>query len=172
MSLLIDKNILVCSGLRLLTRQAVESEKYDWRTLNAESGGIILLCLPCFALWNSNKDLSRKRNELWLYVESFLLSHYPFAFSLSQTMTSSSLFNSSEFQPLDPTQEPIFPPELMVSSFKKKQQWFVGFVVLYKVWGTLSWGNGRGKMAASKRKCMGMNPSLFYKTEGVSARVV
>uniref|UniRef100_A0A8C9G5R8 Xanthine dehydrogenase n=1 Tax=Pavo cristatus TaxID=9049 RepID=A0A8C9G5R8_PAVCR len=31
-----------------------------------------------------------------------------------RTVMSSSLFDSSEFQPLDPTQEPIFPPELMV----------------------------------------------------------
>ncbi|XP_029448890.1 xanthine dehydrogenase/oxidase isoform X2 [Rhinatrema bivittatum] len=29
---------------------------------------------------------------------------------------SSTLFNSAEFQPLDPTQEPIFPPELLISN--------------------------------------------------------
>uniref|UniRef100_A0A8C0V8W0 Xanthine dehydrogenase/oxidase n=1 Tax=Cyanistes caeruleus TaxID=156563 RepID=A0A8C0V8W0_CYACU len=40
----------------------------------------------------------------------------------NSTMTSSSLFNSSEFQPLDPTQEPIFPPELMVSFNKQQKQ--------------------------------------------------
>uniref|UniRef100_A0A8C0V931 Xanthine dehydrogenase/oxidase n=1 Tax=Cyanistes caeruleus TaxID=156563 RepID=A0A8C0V931_CYACU len=39
-----------------------------------------------------------------------------------KTMTSSSLFNSSEFQPLDPTQEPIFPPELMTQSNKQQKQ--------------------------------------------------
>uniref|UniRef100_A0A8C0FTS9 Xanthine dehydrogenase/oxidase n=1 Tax=Bubo bubo TaxID=30461 RepID=A0A8C0FTS9_BUBBB len=33
-----------------------------------------------------------------------------------------SLFNSSEFQPLDPTQEPIFPPELMTQSNKQQKQ--------------------------------------------------
>ncbi|PKU39705.1 xanthine dehydrogenase oxidase [Limosa lapponica baueri] len=38
------------------------------------------------------------------------------------TMVSSSLFNSSEFQPLDPTQEPIFPPELMTQSNKQQKQ--------------------------------------------------
>ncbi|KFR05533.1 Xanthine dehydrogenase/oxidase [Nipponia nippon] len=38
------------------------------------------------------------------------------------TMMSSSLFNSSEFQPLDPTQEPIFPPELMTQSNKQQKQ--------------------------------------------------
>uniref|UniRef100_A0A8C0FU99 Xanthine dehydrogenase n=1 Tax=Bubo bubo TaxID=30461 RepID=A0A8C0FU99_BUBBB len=37
-------------------------------------------------------------------------------------MMSSSLFNSSEFQPLDPTQEPIFPPELMTQSNKQQKQ--------------------------------------------------
>uniref|UniRef100_A0A8C0VD11 Xanthine dehydrogenase n=1 Tax=Cyanistes caeruleus TaxID=156563 RepID=A0A8C0VD11_CYACU len=41
---------------------------------------------------------------------------------LFNTMTSSSLFNSSEFQPLDPTQEPIFPPELMTQSNKQQKQ--------------------------------------------------
>ncbi|KAK2531938.1 Xdh [Columba guinea] len=38
------------------------------------------------------------------------------------TMMSSSLFNSSEFQPLDPTQEPIFPPELMTQGNKQQKQ--------------------------------------------------
>lgn len=34
---------------------------------------------------------------------------------LSQQVTlSPSLFNPEEFMPLDPTQEPIFPPELLV----------------------------------------------------------
>uniref|UniRef100_A0A8C0VCU6 Xanthine dehydrogenase n=1 Tax=Cyanistes caeruleus TaxID=156563 RepID=A0A8C0VCU6_CYACU len=37
-----------------------------------------------------------------------------------------SLFNSSEFQPLDPTQEPIFPPELM-----QKQMCFKGERVMW-----------------------------------------
>ncbi|XP_053917784.1 xanthine dehydrogenase/oxidase isoform X2 [Cuculus canorus] len=37
-------------------------------------------------------------------------------------MMSSSLFNSSEFQPLDPTQEPIFPPELMIQCKKQQKQ--------------------------------------------------
>uniref|UniRef100_A0A672V8D2 Xanthine dehydrogenase/oxidase n=1 Tax=Strigops habroptila TaxID=2489341 RepID=A0A672V8D2_STRHB len=32
------------------------------------------------------------------------------------------LFNSSEFQPLDPTQEPIFPPELMTQGNKQQKQ--------------------------------------------------
>ncbi|NXV76184.1 XDH oxidase, partial [Atlantisia rogersi] len=42
-------------------------------------------------------------------------------------MLSSSLFNPSEFQPLDPTQEPIFPPELMTQSDKgQKQMCFKG----------------------------------------------
>ncbi|KAM9382681.1 xanthine dehydrogenase/oxidase isoform 3-T3 [Phaethornis superciliosus] len=40
----------------------------------------------------------------------------------SVTMVSSSLFNSSEFQPWDPTQEPIFPPELMTQSNKQQKQ--------------------------------------------------
>uniref|UniRef100_A0A8B9W2H2 Xanthine dehydrogenase n=1 Tax=Anas zonorhyncha TaxID=75864 RepID=A0A8B9W2H2_9AVES len=39
-----------------------------------------------------------------------------------QTMMSSSLFNASEFQPLDPTQEPIFPPELMNQKNKQQKQ--------------------------------------------------
>lgn len=38
------------------------------------------------------------------------------------TMMSSSLFDSSEFQPLDPTQEPIFPPELMTQRNKEQKQ--------------------------------------------------
>uniref|UniRef100_A0A8B9QN24 Xanthine dehydrogenase/oxidase n=1 Tax=Apteryx owenii TaxID=8824 RepID=A0A8B9QN24_APTOW len=40
----------------------------------------------------------------------------------NMTMMSSSLFNPSEFQPLDPTQEPIFPPELMTQSNKQQKQ--------------------------------------------------
>ncbi|XP_010130959.1 PREDICTED: xanthine dehydrogenase/oxidase-like, partial [Buceros rhinoceros silvestris] len=37
-------------------------------------------------------------------------------------MMSSTLFNPSEFQPLDPTQEPIFPPELITQSNKQPKQ--------------------------------------------------
>lgn len=40
----------------------------------------------------------------------------------NMTMMSSSLFNASEFQPLDPTQEPIFPPELMNQKNKQQKQ--------------------------------------------------
>ncbi|XP_030304646.1 xanthine dehydrogenase/oxidase isoform X3 [Calypte anna] len=40
----------------------------------------------------------------------------------SVTMVSSSLFNASEFQPWDPTQEPIFPPELMTQSNKQQKK--------------------------------------------------
>lgn len=37
--------------------------------------------------------------------------------SLFQQVTlSPSLFNAEEFMPLDPTQEPIFPPELLVGN--------------------------------------------------------
>uniref|UniRef100_A0A663MG97 Xanthine dehydrogenase/oxidase n=1 Tax=Athene cunicularia TaxID=194338 RepID=A0A663MG97_ATHCN len=42
--------------------------------------------------------------------------------TFAKAMMSSSLFNSSEFQPLDPTQEPIFPPELMTQSNKQQKQ--------------------------------------------------
>uniref|UniRef100_A0A8C0FYR7 Xanthine dehydrogenase/oxidase n=1 Tax=Bubo bubo TaxID=30461 RepID=A0A8C0FYR7_BUBBB len=42
--------------------------------------------------------------------------------TFAKVMMSSSLFNSSEFQPLDPTQEPIFPPELMTQSNKQQKQ--------------------------------------------------
>ncbi|XP_068009824.1 xanthine dehydrogenase/oxidase isoform X3 [Melanerpes formicivorus] len=50
----------------------------------------------------------------------------------SVTMLSSSLFNSSEFQPLDPTQEPIFPPELMMQSqAQQKQLCFKGERVMW-----------------------------------------
>uniref|UniRef100_A0A672UX13 Xanthine dehydrogenase n=1 Tax=Strigops habroptila TaxID=2489341 RepID=A0A672UX13_STRHB len=55
------------------------------------------------------------RNELVLYAYVF------------SKMMSSSLFNSSEFQPLDPTQEPIFPPELM----QQKQLCFKGERVMW-----------------------------------------
>uniref|UniRef100_A0A8C3L2Z9 Xanthine dehydrogenase/oxidase n=1 Tax=Chrysolophus pictus TaxID=9089 RepID=A0A8C3L2Z9_CHRPC len=40
----------------------------------------------------------------------------------SMTMMPSSLFDSSKFQPLDPTQEPIFPPELMTQRNKEQKQ--------------------------------------------------
>uniref|UniRef100_A0A8C2TWB3 Xanthine dehydrogenase/oxidase n=1 Tax=Coturnix japonica TaxID=93934 RepID=A0A8C2TWB3_COTJA len=46
------------------------------------------------------------------------------------TMMSSSLFDSSEFQPLDPTQEPIFPPELMRNK-EQKQVCFKGERVMW-----------------------------------------
>uniref|UniRef100_A0A672V7A7 Xanthine dehydrogenase/oxidase n=1 Tax=Strigops habroptila TaxID=2489341 RepID=A0A672V7A7_STRHB len=48
-------------------------------------------------------------------------------------MMSSSLFNSSEFQPLDPTQEPIFPPELMcgLKDMQQKQLCFKGERVMW-----------------------------------------
>uniref|UniRef100_A0A8C0FWE2 Xanthine dehydrogenase n=1 Tax=Bubo bubo TaxID=30461 RepID=A0A8C0FWE2_BUBBB len=46
--------------------------------------------------------------------------------TFAKVMMSSSLFNSSEFQPLDPTQEPIFPPELM-----QKQLCFKGERVMW-----------------------------------------
>uniref|UniRef100_A0A8C3L491 Xanthine dehydrogenase/oxidase n=1 Tax=Chrysolophus pictus TaxID=9089 RepID=A0A8C3L491_CHRPC len=39
-----------------------------------------------------------------------------------RTMMPSSLFDSSKFQPLDPTQEPIFPPELMTQRNKEQKQ--------------------------------------------------
>uniref|UniRef100_A0A672VB35 Xanthine dehydrogenase/oxidase n=1 Tax=Strigops habroptila TaxID=2489341 RepID=A0A672VB35_STRHB len=48
----------------------------------------------------------------------------------SVKMMSSSLFNSSEFQPLDPTQEPIFPPELMGNK-QQKQLCFKGERVMW-----------------------------------------
>lgn len=35
-------------------------------------------------------------------------------FPSQQVTLSPSLFNPEEFMPLDPTQEPIFPPELLV----------------------------------------------------------
>ncbi|XP_065256620.1 xanthine dehydrogenase/oxidase [Emys orbicularis] len=38
------------------------------------------------------------------------------------TMVSSILFNPAEFQPLDPTQEPIFPPELLMQKDKPQEQ--------------------------------------------------
>ncbi|XP_024052534.1 xanthine dehydrogenase/oxidase [Terrapene carolina triunguis] len=38
------------------------------------------------------------------------------------TMVSSILFNPAEFQPLDPTQEPIFPPELLTQKDKPQEQ--------------------------------------------------
>uniref|UniRef100_A0A8C3PWL7 Xanthine dehydrogenase/oxidase n=1 Tax=Chrysolophus pictus TaxID=9089 RepID=A0A8C3PWL7_CHRPC len=44
-----------------------------------------------------------------------------------RTMMPSSLFDSSKFQPLDPTQEPIFPPELM----EQKQVCFKGERVMW-----------------------------------------
>uniref|UniRef100_A0A8C9G869 Xanthine dehydrogenase/oxidase n=1 Tax=Pavo cristatus TaxID=9049 RepID=A0A8C9G869_PAVCR len=48
------------------------------------------------------------------------------------TVMSSSLFDSSEFQPLDPTQEPIFPPELMTQKNKElKQVCFKGERVMW-----------------------------------------
>uniref|UniRef100_A0A663MG09 Xanthine dehydrogenase n=1 Tax=Athene cunicularia TaxID=194338 RepID=A0A663MG09_ATHCN len=49
---------------------------------------------------------------------------------MQHAMMSSSLFNSSEFQPLDPTQEPIFPPELM-SNKQQKQLCFRGERVMW-----------------------------------------
>lgn len=36
------------------------------------------------------------------------------------TQEATSLFNPAEFAPFDPTQEVIFPPELMVNSHKPK----------------------------------------------------
>uniref|UniRef100_A0A8C0FTK1 Xanthine dehydrogenase/oxidase n=1 Tax=Bubo bubo TaxID=30461 RepID=A0A8C0FTK1_BUBBB len=50
--------------------------------------------------------------------------------TFAKVMMSSSLFNSSEFQPLDPTQEPIFPPELM-SNKQQKQLCFKGERVMW-----------------------------------------
>uniref|UniRef100_A0A663MEL4 Xanthine dehydrogenase n=1 Tax=Athene cunicularia TaxID=194338 RepID=A0A663MEL4_ATHCN len=50
--------------------------------------------------------------------------------TFAKAMMSSSLFNSSEFQPLDPTQEPIFPPELM-SNKQQKQLCFRGERVMW-----------------------------------------
>uniref|UniRef100_A0A8C2TTF7 Xanthine dehydrogenase/oxidase n=1 Tax=Coturnix japonica TaxID=93934 RepID=A0A8C2TTF7_COTJA len=63
------------------------------------------------------------RTFLRTYVYSFLLCFSSsYLHSLFQTMMSSSLFDSSEFQPLDPTQEPIFPPELMTQRNKEQKQ--------------------------------------------------
>uniref|UniRef100_A0A672VB00 Xanthine dehydrogenase/oxidase n=1 Tax=Strigops habroptila TaxID=2489341 RepID=A0A672VB00_STRHB len=53
-----------------------------------------------------------------------------FAKVSNNKMMSSSLFNSSEFQPLDPTQEPIFPPELMGNK-QQKQLCFKGERVMW-----------------------------------------
>uniref|UniRef100_A0A8B9TWQ6 Xanthine dehydrogenase/oxidase n=1 Tax=Anas platyrhynchos TaxID=8839 RepID=A0A8B9TWQ6_ANAPL len=50
--------------------------------------------------------------------------------TFAKTMMSSSLFNASEFQPLDPTQEPIFPPELMKNK-QQKQLCFKGERVMW-----------------------------------------
>ncbi|XP_054835162.1 xanthine dehydrogenase/oxidase isoform X1 [Eublepharis macularius] len=44
---------------------------------------------------------------------------------------SSALFNAAEFQPLDPTQEPIFPPELLIHKNKQKQLCFKGERVMW-----------------------------------------
>ncbi|XP_067420930.1 xanthine dehydrogenase/oxidase isoform X2 [Emydura macquarii macquarii] len=40
----------------------------------------------------------------------------------NKAMVSSMLFNAAEFQPLDPTQEPIFPPELLIQREKHQKQ--------------------------------------------------
>uniref|UniRef100_A0A8C2TQH3 xanthine dehydrogenase n=1 Tax=Coturnix japonica TaxID=93934 RepID=A0A8C2TQH3_COTJA len=71
------------------------------------------------------------RTFLRTYVYSFLLCFSSsYLHSLFQTMMSSSLFDSSEFQPLDPTQEPIFPPELMRNK-EQKQVCFKGERVMW-----------------------------------------
>uniref|UniRef100_A0A8C2TTK3 Xanthine dehydrogenase n=1 Tax=Coturnix japonica TaxID=93934 RepID=A0A8C2TTK3_COTJA len=72
--------------------------------------------------------MNEKENVVGTYVYSFLLCFSSsYLHSLFQTMMSSSLFDSSEFQPLDPTQEPIFPPELM----EQKQVCFKGERVMW-----------------------------------------
>lgn len=41
------------------------------------------------------------------------------------------LYNEDEFQPFDPSQEPIFPPELIVSCFALVSRYYVAHALLY-----------------------------------------
>ena len=62
------------------------------------------------------------RCRLWLWslplrdsCASLSISEVPFVFCFVEMCTK--LYNEDEFQPFDPTQEPVFPPELIVRYF-------------------------------------------------------
>lgn len=65
--------------------------------LQWESPGLVLLLLLLLLLYEMNDE------------KKFLV------FACLLFKVSTSLFSTDEFQPLDPTQELIFPPELMVT---------------------------------------------------------
>ena len=72
----------------------------------------------CVGFWRKND---------WFVLKSFLQTYQLFApYFISQESTSG-LVKPEEFTPYDPTQDAIFPPELMVSQLAKQVQFHYVF---------------------------------------------
>lgn len=163
------------SVFRVLTRHALCSEKYVRRTWNAGSGSIFLLSLPFFVPWNSNRDLTGKRNELRLYVDSFLLC--------CPAICIFSVIDNDVLQPVQFFWVPATGPYPGANLPTRVNGKFIqnkivrGLLVLLFCTGfeclqcLCPEEMAVQKLATDKRRCMGMSPSLFYKREGFQAGV-
>lgn len=76
----------------------------------------------CGLLWKMEEWRERRwHNSIWDETKPQLYWNWQVTIGLPQGIVSSVLFNPAEFQPLDPTQEPIFPPELLVGIFTSQR---------------------------------------------------
>lgn len=127
-------------------------------------------CLPFFVPWNSNRGLTGKMNELMLYVDSFFRCPPAICIFCVTDYDVLQLVQSFWVPAIGPytganlstrvngkfIQEEIvcgLLVSLFCTGFECPQCLYPEEMVVQK-------------MAAGKRRCMGMNASLFYKREG------